>query len=153
MRPVLRIRQASQTDLAALLDLYQQLIPDDSRPSPEQSIKIFERFLTYQGSAIFLGEIDERLVATCTLVVIPNLTRGGSPYGLIENVVTDFQFRQQGYGKQLLDAATVVAWNYDCYKVMLSTGSKEPGTIAFYLGAGFTQTRTGFQKRRILPRI
>jgi GNAT superfamily N-acetyltransferase len=148
----LHIRQATQVDLTALLDIYQQLIPGDHRASPDRAAEMFARFQTYQGSAIYLGEIDETLVSTCTLVVIPNLTRGGAPYGLIENVVTDRRFRQQGYGKRLLDAATAAAWTHDCYKVMLSTGSKEPGTIAFYQSAGFTQTRTGFQKRRILPR-
>ncbi len=37
------------------------------------------------------------MVATCTLVVIPNLTRGGTPYALIENVVTHTDHRNKGY--------------------------------------------------------
>jgi hypothetical protein len=32
---------------------------------------------------------------------------------------------------------------------MLLTGSKDPGTLAFYREAGFEQNKTGFQIRRI----
>ncbi|SKA30590.1 Ribosomal protein S18 acetylase RimI [Consotaella salsifontis] len=149
---VLSIRQARQADLPPLLDLYQHLAPGDQRASPELASEIFSRFLTYPGSAIFIGEIASSIVSSCTLVVVPNLTRGGSPYGLIENVVTDERFRGQGHATQLLDAATSSAWDHGCYKVMLLTGSKDSATINFYLHAGFEQTKTGFQKRRIATR-
>ncbi|MCD6073672.1 MAG: acetyltransferase, family [Rhodospirillales bacterium] len=105
--------------------------------------------MAYDGSAILVGEIGGILVASCSLVVVPNLTRGGSPYGLIENVVTHDDFRKRGFGKQLLFAASDAAWQAGCYKIMLMTGSKKPETINFYLAAGFEQSKTGFQKRRI----
>jgi GNAT superfamily N-acetyltransferase len=84
--------------------------------------------------------------------VIPNLTRGGQPYGLIENVVAHAEHRGRGYGKKLLQAAVTAAWEADCYKVMLMTGSKKPSTLAFYASAGFEQDKTGFQVRRLPPR-
>lgn len=105
--------------------------------------------MAYDGSAILVGVIGGVLAASCSLVVVPNLTRGGSPYGLIENVVTHSDFRTRGFGKQLLLAASDAAWQVGCYKVMLMTGSKKPETINFYLAAGFEQSKTGFQKRRI----
>ncbi|MDK3016098.1 GNAT family N-acetyltransferase [Pseudodonghicola flavimaris] len=145
----LQIRPAERGDLGALLDLYRHLDPEDARPTPGQAAAILERFLRYPGSVILLGEVDGRPACSCTLVVIPNLTRGGRPYGLIENVVTDATFRQRGYGRALLDAATDAAWRQDCYKVMLMTGSKTPATLAFYAGAGFEPSKTGFQKRRL----
>ena len=145
----LRIRHANRDDLSRLLDLYQHLAPGDDRPGLDQAARIFEQFATYNGSAIFLGEVVGVLAASCTLVVVPNLTRGGRSYGLIENVVTHRDFRSRGFGKQLLLAASDAAWQAGCYKVMLMTGSKKPETISFYLGAGFEQTKTGFQKRRL----
>ena len=56
-------------------------------------------------------------------------------------------------GKQILQAAVAAAWVADCYKVMLMTGSKKPSTLAFYASAGFEQSKTGFQIRRLAPRV
>ncbi|MDI1263234.1 MAG: GNAT family N-acetyltransferase, partial [bacterium] len=106
----------------------------------------------FQGSEIFVGLAGGSIVASCTLIVIPNLTRGGQPYGLIENVVTHADFRGRGFGKKILQAAAAAAWQADCYKVMLMTGSKRPSTLAFYVAAGFEQNKTGFQMRRLPPR-
>ena len=61
-------------------------------------------------------------------------------------------FRGRGFGKKILQAAVAAAWQADCYKVMLMTGSKKASTLAFYGAAGFEQNKTGFQVRRIAPR-
>lgn len=143
----LHIRRVEHDDLPALLALYQHLNPGDERPTDDAAIDIVERFNRMEGSAIFVGEMNASLVGSCTLVVIPNLTRGGRPYGLIENVVTHSQFRKQGIGKRLLDVASRAAWQAGCYKVMLMTGRQEQEVLDFYLSAGFDQSKTGFQKR------
>lgn len=142
------IRAAGPDDLPRLQQLYLHLASDDAICAPDQAQAILERFLRYPGSAILIGEIDGALVASCTLVVIPNLTRGGKPYALIENVVTDTSWRGRGFGRQILREATERAWAAGCYKVMLMTGSKKPSTLKFYEGAGFEPSKTGFQMRR-----
>lgn len=84
-------------------------------------------------------------MATCTLTLIPNLTRNMRPYGVIENVVTDPAFRQRGFGTGTLQYALQDAWREDCYKVMLLTGSKRESTLRFYEKAGFQRgVKTGF---------
>jgi GNAT superfamily N-acetyltransferase len=148
----LQVRHAGPADLPLLLDLYQHLTEGDDRPHLNAAAEILERLQAWEGSAIFVGYVGEALVASCTLVVIPNLTRGGRPYGLIENVVTRRDARRQGFGKRLLSHASEAAWEAGCYKLMLMTGSKVPETLNFYLAAGFEQSKTGFQKRRISPR-
>lgn len=146
------IRTASHRDLPHLLALYPHLDPADRIPSLDVAERRFEELQNYSGSAILIGVMDDAVVASCTLVIIPNLTRGGQPYGLIENVVTHSAFRGRGFGKQILQAAVAAAWQADCYKVMLLTGSKKPSTLAFYASAGFEQNKTGFQIRRLPPR-
>lgn len=146
------IRAARRADLPALLDLYQHLSPGDDKPTLALAEDVFERFLAYAGSVVLVAEVDGAVAASCTLVVVPNLTRGGRPYGLIENVVTHAAHRRRGLGHRLLDAASEAAWAAGCYKVMLMTGSTKPETLDFYRAAGFEASKTGFQKRRIAPR-
>ena len=100
----LLIRSAAEDDVGALVDLYEHLVPA-GRPFAETDAReIWRRFSRYEGSANLLGLIGGKPISTCTLVVVPNLTRGGLPYALIENVVTHAGHRGRGYGKAVLDA-------------------------------------------------
>ena len=148
-----QIRPATPDDAEALQDLYAHLSSDNTPCALDRARHNIAQIAKYDGSAILAAEKNGLLLATCTLIVIPNLTRGGQPYGLIENVVTHPDHRGQGLGKALLDAACARAWSHGCYKVMLSTGSTSPAVLGFYAAAGFAQSRTGFQKRRLPPRV
>ncbi|MFD2264685.1 GNAT family N-acetyltransferase [Lacibacterium aquatile] len=138
------IRFATEADLPALLALCAELHPEEAPLSLTEAGERLRQLLRYPGSGILLADGG---VATCTLVVIPNLTRGGAPYALIENVVTLTAHRKHGHGRAILQAAIAKAWEAGCYKVMLLTGSKNPATLDFYKGAGFEQSKTGFQIR------
>jgi len=145
----LTIRQATADDLASLKALYLHLNPDDPAPDPAEAPRILEQLERYAGSAVLVGLCDGTPVTSCTLIVIPNLTRGGVPYALIENVVTHAQHRKRGFGKAVLEAALDRAWAHGCYKAMLLTGSTDPATHSFYKGVGFEQNKTGYQVRRL----
>ena len=151
MSKLLKIRCAKAQDLPALLTLYTHLTGEPPY-SIEHAEKVFQNFERYAGSRVFIGWLSERAVASCALVVVPNLTRAGTPYALIENVVTHAQFRKRGYGRAVLEAAIAAAWDAGCYKVMLLAGSKSPEILDFYSAAGFEQSKTGFQIRRIAAR-
>lgn len=146
------IRAAEQADLPALQDLYRHLLPEDEHCPNDKAVAILESLARFAGSAALISLIDNDLAASCTVIVIPNLTRGGAPYALIENVVTNPGHRNRGVGKAILKAATDRAWAAGCYKTMLMTGSKKPSTLAFYKAAGFEQSKTGFQARRLPAR-
>lgn len=153
MTQAIHVRSATEADLPDLLALYQHLVPGDEAPEPARAAGILRLFLRCPGSAILLAKVGDIPVASSPLAVIPNLTRGGRPYGLIENVVTHADFRKRGLGTRLLDIACEKAWAADCYKIMLMTGSKRPETLAFYRAAGFESSKTGFQKHRIPARL
>ena len=146
------IRAAHAADLEGLLKLYPQLNSSDEAISLDLAASRLDEINQLPGSAVLLGLLGHDLVASCTLIVIPNLPRGGKPYALIENVVTDALHRGRGYGTSILRAAVAAAWEAGCYKVMLLTGSKQPSTLKFYENAGFEQTKTGFQMRRMSAR-
>lgn len=145
----LTIRPADRADLRRLLDLYVHLDPTDARCPPDRAAEVLDRFFRYDGSVLLAGFIGDELVTSCTVIVIPNLTRGGTPYALIENVVTHADHRGRGFGQRVLRAAVERAWAEGCYKAMLMTGSKKPSILAFYEAAGFEQSKTGFQVRRV----
>ena len=148
----LQIRAATESDLEPLLQLYQHLNPGDQSPGLDDAAGILRSIARYPGSDVLIGFCGETIAASCTVIVIPNLTRGGAPYALIENVVTDPAFRNRGFGQAILGEAVSVAWSHGCYKAMLMTGSRKPSTLAFYQRVGFEQTKTGFQMRRIPAR-
>jgi GNAT superfamily N-acetyltransferase len=93
-------------------------------------------------------EDDGLIVSSCTLMIIANLTRGGRPFGFIENVVTHEKYRNRGYGTSILHRAVEIARENNCYKVMLLTGRKEESVLRFYEHAGFEKgIKTGFIMR------
>lgn len=146
--PALILRLATQDDLAQVVQLYRHLIPEEEPCTLSTAQASFAQLAQWPGSGIIVAERDGPILASCTLVVIPNLTRGGKPYGLIENVVTHADARRTGLGRQVLHFATEQAWDAGCYKVMLLTGADRPDNHAFYAAAGFEQSKTGFQIRR-----
>jgi len=140
------VRHIKAAELNDLLALYAHFDPQ-ARPLPsaEQFDGFWDRVLANPMLHYLVAELDHRLVASCMLVIIPNLTRGTRPYGLIENVVTHADYRRRGLGTAVLRHALKIAWDADCYKVLLLTGSDEPGVHEFYRQAGFQKDiRTGF---------
>jgi GNAT superfamily N-acetyltransferase len=142
------IRAAQAGDLPGLLALYGELNPDDQTLDAEVAADRFAAILAQPGMTVFIGFADEIAAASVTSVVVPNLTRGGAPYALIENVVTSASFRKRGFAGALIRHAVSEAWAAGCYKVMLLTGSKDPTTLRFYENCGFRQDKTGYQIRR-----
>ena len=134
----MQVRPISPTELDQLLLLYGHLHSADE-PLPDASVirSIWNELMADPRHTVFGGYRDGELVSSCTLTLIPNLTRGCRPYGLLENVVTHSAHRGNGYGKAVLKEALASSWLAGCYKVMLLTGRKDRATVQFYESAGF----------------
>ena len=144
----LRLRHAGLEDLDALLALYAQLNPDDPPPARERLASILERIVSSEHFALVVATHDDAVVATCYLNVIPNLSRGGASYAVIENVVVDASLRGGGLGRKVMRFALDEAWRRGCYKVLLQTGSRDPRVHRFYEACGFSASdKTGFVAR------
>lgn len=136
----MHVRAARAEDFQRIMDLYRQLHPDDPVLAASVGRAVFEDILTRADLTIFVLEQETRVQATCYLNVIPNLTRSGRPYAILENVVTDECQRGRGFGKRVIGHALAAAWRAGCYKVMLQTGSRRESTQAFYRACGFSGT-------------
>ena len=149
----MRIRKVEAGDLESLMALYRDLNVDDLAPTPERAREVWTQILAEESVRLLVGELDGALVASCVLVLVPNLTRGGRPYALIENVVTVAEHRKKGFATAILRHALEEAWARDCYKVMLLSGSRREETLAFYERAGFQRgVKTGFVAYPPIPK-
>lgn len=135
----MEIREARESDLAGLLRLYTYL--GKELPDPEESRveEIWRRIMGDPNHHVLVRDDSGELRAACVLVIVPNLTHGGRPYALIENVVTDAGYRRRGYATAVLNAAKDIAVREGCYKLMLMTGSKLESTLRFYEKAGYNR--------------
>lgn len=132
------IRYAEANDLSGIVELYEHLHDADSPPpTTELRDKIANQIFENENMAFVVAQLDDWLVATCFVCAIPNLTRGGRPYALIENVVTHVNYRRRGIGQRVLEKALAFAWERNCYKTMLLTSRTEPEVHAFYERCGF----------------
>ncbi len=132
----MQIRLAKRNDFDQLLGLMRQLNPSD----PESShigLKVFDEIVGSKCLDLIVAEEENTLLGSCYINVIPNITRDGRPYALIENVVTDSANRNRGIGKALLNHAVGIAWKQNCYKIMLMSGRTEEAVHAFYKKCGF----------------
>jgi len=146
---MIEIRELNSDELKKLLDLYADLHADET-PATEEQAKGSWDALQDNAAIHTLGVFDGgELLSSCTLVIIPNLTRNCRPYGLIENVVTRKDQRHKGMGKKVLKYALDLAWDKNCYKVMLMTGRLDEETFRFYEKSGFDRdSKQAFIARR-----
>ena len=127
------------------MQLYRQLHPGDAAVPDDRAQTVYDEILRTPGMHLFVIEEDGIVIASTYLNLIPNLTRGAAPYGVVENVIVDAAHRGTGIGKAVMAGTLQAAWEAGCYKVMLLTGSKRESTHAYYRACGFVPgEKTGF---------
>ncbi|MFM4865128.1 GNAT family N-acetyltransferase [Aeromonas caviae] len=137
------IRECREQDLAGLLSLYAELRPWDPVMTPAMARETLASLLARPEVRIIVAEVGGELAATCQLGVIPTLTNGGRPFGIIEHVVTAAAFRRQGLSQKVLEEALSLAWGLGCYKVMLLSGEGRDEAHRLYEKLGF---KAGIEK-------
>ena len=90
-------------------------------------------------------ELEGKVVSTCTLVIVTNLTHAQRPWAMIENVVTDPKYRGRSFASACLAAAKAIAEEQGCYRISVMTGFKRESTLWFYKQAEYSdQIKTAF---------
>ena len=132
----IQIRKATNEDIPQLLELYAELQPHDPPINTDAAVAIFNQAANC-GVTYFVADNDGKIVGTCYIAIIPNITRRCSPIGFIENVVTASAYRRHGIGRKLMNEATLYAKEQGCYKVTLQSGAKRTEAHKFYESVGF----------------
>lgn len=138
-------RQLTEKDVAAAIELCRQLNPH-APPGPEAKAQ-FLKILAHPGTTIWGTEYESAVVSMVTLHLMPNLTYGGRPYGLIENVITHASFRGRGFARASIELALRHAEDSGAYKVMLLTGVNNDA-VGFYEKLGFSSEEKNGMIRR-----
>ena len=139
------IREAVQSDLDAMLELYLFLHEDRVPEKDEHLRETWMQIIQDPNHHLIVNVVDDKIVSSCVCVIIPNLTRNIRPYAFIENVVTHADYRGKGYATACLNHAKDLAIKANCYKMMLLTSSKTESTLNFYKRAGYNCTdKTAF---------
>jgi GNAT superfamily N-acetyltransferase len=141
-------READVSDLAGLLELFVQLKPDDEKLPHGEALEIWGKIRLLGNIKYFVALEGEKPVSTCNITIIPNLTRSGRPFGIIENVITDPAFRKRGIGRKVLEMAIEHARRERCYKILLLSSMNLTAAHSFYASLGFSgDTKKGFELR------
>ncbi|HEY8419635.1 MAG TPA: GNAT family N-acetyltransferase [Clostridia bacterium] len=141
----MEIKTASKRDLKGLLELYCHLNMESAPAIDKKIKKLWNKILKSGYQQILVGHYDNKIVSSCVLIIVDNLTRDQRPYAIIENVVTHKDYRNRGFATAILNRAIQIAKSKNCYKIMLSTSSKLESTLRFYENAGFnSRDKTAF---------
>lgn len=102
--------------------------------------KIVVRYFSSSDRFFLLVVEDEennKVVSSVQVAIIPCLTHNVRCFAVVENVVTHGDYRNMGYASALLQKATEIAKEFNCYKIFLETGSNKESTLNFYKANGF----------------
>ena len=134
------IRQAKQEDAQDLKTLYFEFLTQFP-PKEEQDMnrwtKVISNFEKADDRFLLVVEEDGKAVSTVQVAIIEGLTHNVRPFAVIENVVTHGEYQNRGFASALLEKATEIAKEFNCYKVFLETGSNKESTLNFYRKNGF----------------
>ncbi len=134
------IRQAKPEDAQDLKTLYFEFLtqfPPKEEQDMDRWADVISRFEKSEDRFLLVAEEDGKAVSTVQVAIIEGLTHNVRPFAVIENVVTHGDYQNCGFASALLDKATEIAKEFNCYKVFLETGSNKESTLNFYKKNGF----------------
>jgi GNAT superfamily N-acetyltransferase len=102
----------------------------------------------YEPSSVLVAEVDGEVVGKLELFIGYKSTHGR--FGMIRRFAVRQDFRSQGVGRVLLDAATEKARQDGCSFIELSVDVTNPIAHAFYKREGFDEDRVEVMMRKSL---
>ncbi|OHT09514.1 putative glucosamine 6-phosphate N-acetyltransferase 2 [Tritrichomonas foetus] len=130
----LSFRKLDRSDYGkGFLQILNQLAPVRDF-SKEFFDRIYDEFQNTPGKHVYVGEIDNKLVCTGTLLVERKFFFNGSNFGHIEDIVVDSSLRGTGVGKKLIDRLIEDGKESKCIRLVLDCVDDKKD---FYAKCGF----------------
>jgi GNAT superfamily N-acetyltransferase len=140
----LAVRAADRSDGQAVMGLLAQLHPGFP-PDPGMADRVVDAAVSDPHRTLLVATVDAEVVATGDLIVVPNMTHGGHPWAVVENVVVDEAWRHRGIGRALFDEIDALTRAADCYMVQLLSLDHRHEAHAFYAAIGYAPLARGFR--------
>jgi ribosomal protein S18 acetylase RimI-like enzyme len=145
----LRVREATAADLPRIVELIAQLYSDptqeDYGAARARYEAAFAEIIADRRQTLFVADLSGAVVGSLVLIIVPNLTRRGRPYGIIENVVVDANRRGAHIGEAMMDHAIATAREAGCHKVALMSRVERKDAHRFYERLGFAPAHVGYR--------
>ena len=143
------VRPATTADLLAVLAIHARRDPGTDRPvaPTARQVQTWTETMGRDGLTVYVGELDEELVGTATLLLMPSITQGCEPTAFVEAVVVDHRFRRRGIASTILRRLLADAEVAGVNKVQLLSHKRHAtdGAHDLYLGLGFEPLAEGFR--------
>ena len=146
----MKIRQAKKDDVAEIVRMLAEDELGSKRenyqlPLPETYYDAFRAIVADSNQWLVVAEMDERVIGTLQMTILPYLTYQGGERAQIEAVRVDKEFRDQGVGAKMIEWAVQKAQAEGCHLVQLTTDKKRPEALKFYERLGFRPTHEGMK--------
>jgi GNAT superfamily N-acetyltransferase len=144
----IRIREASERDLPAILHAYTASgIGGDATFTLEEARSQFLRLGHYPSYRVFVAECGSEIAGTYALIILDNLAKRGAKAGVVEDVAVLPEHQRKGIGQAMMSHAREQCRAAGCYKLTLSSGLPREGAHRFYESLGFERHGYSFLTR------
>jgi GNAT superfamily N-acetyltransferase len=140
------IRKASPEDVDGLLELYRQLASSGELPNAGNAAMVIELIDSNPWMLYLVAELDDVVVGTVTMVIVPAVTHSAQPWAQIEHMVVHEAHRKTGIGHALLARCEEHIRSIGGYKMQLQSSNQRDDAHEFYEREGFSASSVGYQR-------
>lgn len=145
MDGLFHIRALKKSDLEQLVSLYSQFWGDVS--NLDKMASKFDELAESSRHIVLCAEHEGKVVGTIMGVVCDEFYGDCKPFMVMENLVTDSNYRKKGVAKALLQELESISKLHECTQIIFITERDREDAISFYEAMGYnSQTHVGFKK-------
>ena len=142
----LLIRKAEAKDVNELLELYRQLASSGELPNVADAAMVIELIDSNPWMLFLVADLDEVVVGTVTMVIVPAVTHSAQPWAQIEHMVVHEAYRGTGIGHVLLARCEEHIRSVGGYKMQLQSSNHRDDAHKFYEREGFGASSRGYRR-------
>lgn len=141
-------RRAEQNDLSAIVKMFASDLLGKDREDINDLSKYqiaFQEIFSNKNNFLAVIQLENNVIATCHLTIMPSLTMQGSKRMNIEAVRVSDKFMNQGIGGWMMKKAIEFAKDHDVKILQLTTNKERKDAHRFYERLGFVASHEGMK--------